>query len=129
MGLAEGAEWYEGASGMPFPAMTRKAAIEFLLYPIGGILGLLSVCMLILFAGKARRHLVLAVLISIGVLAGSCSAVAFLVGNGIMEIRHADPQGISLLPTVTFALVLVPPMFVAWRRLVLLWSGSERPSI
>jgi hypothetical protein len=41
-----------------------------------------------------------------------------------MEIKHPDygHKGIDWRPIVVFSLVLVPPMIVAWRRVVELWS-------
>jgi hypothetical protein len=41
-----------------------------------------------------------------------------------MEIRHPDYGRVAdWKPILVFALVLVPPIIVAWRRVILLWSS------
>jgi hypothetical protein len=44
----EGIKLFHEAAKMPFPKMARHDALVFLLYPVGGVLGLLSTLLLVL---------------------------------------------------------------------------------
>jgi hypothetical protein len=124
LGLARGIELLSGASKMPYPAIAHKYALEFLLFPAGGLLGLISVFVLMLFGNVLRRHRFAASLTTAGIVAGTCSAGKFLLDVGLMEIRHPDYGRVAdWRPILVFALVLIPPIIVAWRRVILLWSS------
>jgi hypothetical protein len=123
MGLGEGIHLFHEASAMPVPEIARQAALVFLLYPVGGVVGLISIWLLILCEGTLRRHRFAALLITSGLIAGTCAAATFLVEIGTMEIKHPDHGGVDWRPITVFSLVLVPPMIVAWRRVVLVWSS------
>src|SRR3979490_2708191 len=90
MGLAEGIQLFHGASAMPVPEMARHDALVFLLYPVGGVLGLISIWLLMFCGGTLRRHRFVALLITAGIIAGTCAAGKFLMEIGIMEIKHPD---------------------------------------
>jgi hypothetical protein len=124
MGLGEGIHLFHEAAKMPFPEMGRHDALVFLLYPVGGVLGLVSILLLMLCKCILRRHRFAFSLVTAGIVAGTCAAVKFLLNIGIMEIKHPDygHRVIDWRPIIVFSLVLVPPMIVAWRRVVELWS-------
>jgi hypothetical protein len=128
LGLARGIELLNGASRMPYPAIAHKYALEFLLFPAGGLFGLISIFVLILFENVLRRHRFAASLTTAGIVAGTCSAGKFLIDIGLMEIRHPDHGGVDWEPILVFALVLIPPIIVAWRRVILLWSSPVADS-
>lgn len=123
MGLGEGIHLLHVASEMPVPEIALQAALVFLLYPVGGVLGLISIWLLLLCGGMLRRHRFVALLITAGIIAGTCAAGEFLMEIGIMEIKHPDHGVVDWRPIAVFSLVLVPPMIVAWRRVVLVWSS------
>ena len=83
MGLGEGLKIYGHASEMPVPAIERHFALVFLLYPIGGLVGLIS--MIVLFAAwdKLRRNIVAALMVTTGVLAG-------IAASGKAADRHSN---------------------------------------
>jgi uncharacterized paraquat-inducible protein A len=124
MGLGEGIHLFHEAAKMPFPEMARHDALVFLLYPVGGVLGLVSILLLMLCKGILRRYRFAFSLVTAGIVAGTCAAVKFLLDIGIMEIKHPDygHRVIDWRPIVVFSLVLVPPLSVAWRRVAELWS-------
>ena len=124
MGLGEGIHLFHEASEMPVPEIARQAALVFLLLPVGGVLGLISIWLLMLCEGTLRRHRFAALLVTAGLIAGTCAAGTFLVEIGIMEIKHPDHGVVDWEPIAVFSLVLVPPMILAWRRVVLVLVQS-----
>jgi hypothetical protein len=123
MGLGEGLKIYGQASEMPVPAIARHFAMVFLLYPLGGLLGLIS--MIVLFAAwdKLRRKMVAALIVTTGVLAGIAASGKLLIGIASMEVEHPDRGGIDWKSIGIFSLIFLPPIIVACRRLALLWSN------
>ena len=78
MGLGEGIHLFHEAAKMPFPEMARHDALVFLLYPVGGVLGLVSILLLMLCKGILRRHRFAFSLVTAGIVAGICAADKFL---------------------------------------------------
>jgi hypothetical protein len=126
MGLGEGFNIYSRASEMPVPSIERHFALVFLLYPIGGLAGLVSIIILFAAWDALRRNNVAAAVVTAGVLSGIAAAGKLLIGIASMEVQHPDRGGIDWKSIAIFSLIFLPPIIVACRRLVLLWSNRPR---